>query len=82
MDNDLENELPLDEMAVMQEPPFDPEDTSPTGVFGHREVHTYVSKAKRRRRRLAAGLRPCRGKCARLAERRRNLHADRDAFFN
>jgi murein DD-endopeptidase MepM/ murein hydrolase activator NlpD len=31
-------EQPLDEMAVMQEPPFDPEDTSPTGVFRRSEV--------------------------------------------
>src|SRR5258707_10185336 len=31
--NDLENELPLDEMAVMQEPPFDPGDTPPSGIF-------------------------------------------------
>ncbi len=30
--NDLENELPLDEMAVMQEPPFDPGDTPPSGI--------------------------------------------------
>src|ERR1041385_4939965 len=28
-----DNDQSLDDMAVMQEPPFDPEDTSPTGVF-------------------------------------------------
>src|SRR5450432_2452416 len=33
LNDDLNNELPLDEMAVMNEPPFDAEDTPPTGVF-------------------------------------------------
>src|SRR5258708_39725494 len=33
LNNDLNNELPLDEMAVMQEPPFDPGDTPPSGIF-------------------------------------------------
>jgi murein DD-endopeptidase MepM/ murein hydrolase activator NlpD len=32
-ENDLTSNLPLDEMAVMQEPAFDPEDTPPTGVY-------------------------------------------------
>jgi len=35
---DDDNEQSLDEMAVMQEPPFDPEDTSPTGVFRRSEM--------------------------------------------
>jgi len=35
---DTDYEQPLDEMAVMQEPPFDPEDTSPTGVFRRSEM--------------------------------------------
>ncbi len=32
MENDLQNELPLDEMAVMQEPPIDIEDTPASGI--------------------------------------------------